>query len=161
MYDTSHEHGILIAFDTLMFVISILFFVSMMISIFFRGPLERLIFMFFELQIILHFPILEVSFPGNVITAFNIFLPLSKFDFLGFMMSGSFVDSVEDAEDKLSYLGQRMTIGYDSYNLYRNLSSFYLFLIFYLAKMAILFIIFKPLSIRYKQFKKLYKKLLP
>ena len=91
--------------NTFMYIIGVLFFISLGISMFFRDPLERLMYMLFELQIILHMPILEVTFPGNIVTMFNIFLPLAKFDYLGFMVGGKFINSVDDAEENLEYLG--------------------------------------------------------
>ena len=77
MYDTAHGRNIVITMDTLLAVMALLLLCSLVISIFFRGPLERIINIIFDLQIMLHLPILEVTIPGNATTVITALLPLA------------------------------------------------------------------------------------
>ena len=144
--------------DSLVYSLTALLISSILVSIFFRSPLERVINLIFDLQIILHLPILEVTLPGNVTTIFTKLLPLAQFDLLGSFTSEYFINSSISAESHLEYLGQRMVVGYDSYNFYRNIGSLYILLIIYLIKALILMIILKPLSYtKYKRAKRIYR----
>ena len=70
-----------------------------------------------------------------------------------------FLSSVSDSEVHLEYLGQRMVIGYDSFNFYRNIGSLSILLVIYFAKMIILGLVLKPMTCisKHKKVRKMYR----
>lgn len=116
---------------------------SFVMNIFVAGSFQLILGLVNTLQLVLHLPIMSVVFPGNVISFFEILIPVVMFDLLEKveLVQQFFPDSADDAEKLQGIINQMSDIGYDSYNPILNLGTIALFLSLYLSKMtALLFI---------------------
>ena len=93
---------------------------SLIVSLWYKGPIERLINMILELQIMANFALLSITLPANYLVMSAIMKPYVSLNILRSYVgseSQKIVSSDLSLED-LSYLGQRREIGYVSYNLF-------------------------------------------
>jgi len=101
-----------------------------------------------SLQLIFHLPIMSIIAPANIITMFQILIPVVMFDvmesmdFFGDMFPNSEEDMMESNE---SVLDQMRNIGYDSYNPILNLGTLFILIAIYAASIILWAIIIVPM----------------
>jgi len=112
-----------------------------------------------SLQLIIHMPIMSMVVPSNVITLFNILIPIVMFDILeDFQVFQSiYPDSEHDALQYMGDYSQMRDIGYESFNIFMNLGTLAFLCSMYLVKVAFTIFILKPVSLLQPNFKKTYK----
>lgn len=120
------------------------------VNIFFAGSFSLILGIVNTLQMILHLPIFNVIFPGNLLLMFEILIPVATFDFLSELelLEMVFPDSkISVTVGGSDLLDQMMDIGYDSYNPVLNLGTLFIFLIYYFLRFLVLMLFVKPVNL--------------
>lgn len=118
------------------------FFLNLLIT----GSLSKLLGFITSLQLILHLPLMAIPIPPNVITMFEILIPVVMFDVLEGI---DFFENLFDSDEEADVLDQMKQIGYETSNTIKNLGTLYVLMLVYFLKLfaiAILFIISKHTS---------------
>ena len=112
-----------------------------------------------------NFALVQVTLPGNVELASQVFKPLVSWSFInvkGIFMANQTL-SEQQSESHLEYFGQRQTLGYTNFSLLDNLGFLAIAFIFYLAKIGIVILLFFSVlcwKARREQLKEYYKGLI-
>lgn len=134
---------------------------SFVLNIFVASSFQLILAIVNTLQLVMHLPIMSIVFPGNIMTFFEILIPVVMFDLLeNFeVIQQLFPDSSGDAEKLQGIINQMSDIGYDSYNPLLNLGTIGLFLGLYFVKLFIFGFLVYPLSKVTGLFKRQVRKL--
>jgi hypothetical protein len=82
MRDTSHDREIIKAVYVMRSTLMVLFAAFFVLSLALRGPFDRMINMFLDLQLMCYFCLLHVPVPGNVVISSQVMRTFVSFDIL-------------------------------------------------------------------------------
>ena len=122
---------------------------TLVLSIFFAGPLSLLVGFINALQLIIHLPTFNVAFPANVMTFFRALIPIVMFDI--FENIGEFLPEdmqKEEEEEILNIQDQTVDLGYDSHSPVGLLGTLGALTALYFVKVVVYYILVKPCSSR-------------
>ena len=128
---------------------------SFLINIAVSGSLSQILGMINSLQLIVHLPLFAVSVPANVMTMFEILVPIVMFDILDTddlfkvsdqMLGTKFMEKIENEGDWSLIPDQIQNLGYDESSPVLNLGTMAYFTGFYFLKVMILAIIVGPIK---------------
>ena len=116
--------------------------------LFFAGALLSLIgnwsfWLFLSLirtyQLVMHLPMMRVTFPPNVMLFFEMMMPIAQFDVLEGIFGGGEEQSAEQGAAQFAVVDQMTELGYDNHNSFVNLSTMSLLIVFYLMRLVFYF----------------------
>ena len=89
---------------------------------------------------------MSIIAPGNVVTMFNIMIPIVMFDVMESLnlWDGVFPDSEIEMKNNNDVLDQMKDIGYDSFNPILNLGTLFFMICVYILRVTSFFIIIYP-----------------
>ena len=104
------------------------FLASVVLNIVIQGSLAEILGMIKALQLVFHLPIMSTVAPANVISMWNIILPVVNYDVLESIpvIETLFPDSEEEMDKDKNIIDQMKDIGYDSFNVVLNLGTLFL-----------------------------------
>jgi len=119
---------------------------TFLFNIVLAGSLGPIMGMINSLQLIFHLPIMSIIAPGNVVTLFNIMIPVVMFDIMESLnlWDGVFPDSEIEMEENNDILDQMKDIGYDSFNPILNLGTLFFMICVYILRVVTFFLVIYP-----------------